>query len=142
RAEGAVTDAKHVSRILQKNCQECHRPGQIGPMALLSYDAAVSWSEMIREVVSDGRMPPWHADPKYGKWTNDRRLAKAEKEQLLAWLDGGMPKGDDKDLPPPRTFPRGWVIGKPDAVFTLPKPFPVPAAAPKKGGPYRCFRGS
>jgi hypothetical protein len=49
-------------------------------------------------------MPPWFADPKHGEWANDRRLAKEEKETLLAWLDGGMPKGDDKDLPPARTF--------------------------------------
>src|SRR5262249_14205232 len=61
KTDGAVTYAKQVSRILQQNCQECHRPGQIGPMALLTYDDAVSWADTIREVVSESRMPPWHA---------------------------------------------------------------------------------
>ena len=61
-----VTYAKDISRILQNRCQECHRPGQIGPMPLLTYEDAASWARMIREVVSDQRMPPWHADPKYG----------------------------------------------------------------------------
>jgi thiol-disulfide isomerase/thioredoxin/mono/diheme cytochrome c family protein len=139
KTEGAVTYARHVSRILQSRCQECHRPGQIGPMSLLTYDDAVSWSETIREVISDGRMPPWHADPKYGKWSNDRRLSKADRDALLAWLDGGTPKGDDKDLPAPRAFPTGWQIGKPDAVFKMPKAFAVPAEAPRGGVAYRYF---
>src|SRR5262249_1409443 len=87
KAEGRVTYAKNVSRILQKNCQECHRPGQIGPMSLLSFDDAQAWSDTIREVVSDGRMPPWHADPRYGKFSNDRRLSDEDKATLLGWLD-------------------------------------------------------
>ena len=91
KADGDVTYAKHVSRILQKNCQECHRPGQIGPMPLLTYDDAFSWAESIREVVSDNRMPPWHADPRYGKFSNDRRLSRADRETLLAWIEQGTP---------------------------------------------------
>lgn len=139
KAAGAVTYAKHVSRVLQKNCQECHRPGQIGPMALLTYDDAVAWSETIREVITEGRMPPWYADPRYGKWSNDRSLSKADRDTLLAWLDGGTPKGDEKDLPAPRKFPTGWQIGKPDAIFKMPKPSAVPAQTPKGGVPYRYF---
>ncbi|MGH7225537.1 MAG: redoxin domain-containing protein, partial [Gemmataceae bacterium] len=96
KADGRVTYAKHVSRILQKNCQQCHRPGQIGPMSLLSFADATAWSDTIREVVGDGRMPPWHADPRYGKFSNDRRLSQEDRETLLAWLDGGTPRGDDK----------------------------------------------
>ncbi len=137
KARGAVTYAKQVSRILQKNCQECHRPGQMGPMALSTYDDAVSWAEMIREVVSERRMPPWYADPKHGKWINDRRLTKADREALLAWVDDGTPRGDDKDLPAARKFPEGWTIGTPDVIFKLPKPFTVPAKAPKGGVSYR-----
>ncbi|MGL4552970.1 MAG: thioredoxin family protein, partial [Gemmataceae bacterium] len=72
KADGAVTFAKHVAPVLQNRCQECHRTGQVGPMPLVTFEDAVSWSEMIREVVSDGRMPPWHADPKHGKFSNDR----------------------------------------------------------------------
>src|SRR5262249_20695746 len=72
--EGTVTYAKQVSRILQKHCQECHRPGQIGPFSLLKYEQAVNWSETIQEVVRERRMPPWHADPKHGTFSNDRSL--------------------------------------------------------------------
>src|SRR5262249_46224102 len=73
----SVTYTKQVSRIVQNRCQECHRPGQIGPMPLLTYEDASNWSEMIREVVSDKRMPPWHADPQHhGKFSNERALTK------------------------------------------------------------------
>src|SRR5262249_47360370 len=114
RDAGAVTYARQVSRILPKNCQECHPPGQIGPMALLDYQDAVDWAETIREVVADRRMPPWHADPSYGKFANDRRLSDDDRETLLAWIDQGTPKGDANELPSPRTFPEGWTIGEPD----------------------------
>src|SRR5262249_54932382 len=125
--------------ILQNNCQECHRPGQIGPMSLLTYQSAVDWAETIREVVADGRMPPWHADPRYGKFRNDRRLSAADKKTLLAWIDQGTPKGDDKDMPPPRKWADEWRIGKPDVIFTMPKAFDVPAEMPRYGVPYKHF---
>jgi peroxiredoxin/mono/diheme cytochrome c family protein len=139
QAEGTVTYAKQVSRILQKNCQECHRPGQIGPFALLTYDDATAWSGTIREVVQEGRMPPWFADPSHGKFANDRRLSNAERDTLLNWVAQGCPKGDEKDLPPPRDFVEGWTIGKPDVVFSMKEEFEVPAAAPKTGVPYKYF---
>ena len=139
KAAGAVTFNKHIARILQNNCQDCHRPGQIGPMPLLDYDSAVSWSGMIREVIEEGRMPPWHADPRYGKFSNDRRLKKEDRAALLAWLDGGMAKGEAKDLPPPRRFPEGWTIGKPDLIVRMPKAFDVPAETPRGGVPYKYF---
>jgi thiol-disulfide isomerase/thioredoxin len=139
RTEGAITYTRQVSRILQKNCQECHRPGQIGPMALLDYDDAVSWAGSIREVVAEGRMPPWYADPRHGKWLNDRRLTKEDRETLLAWIDGGTPRGDDRDLPTPRTFSSDWVIGKPDVIYQMPKAYEVPAEAPPGGIPYKHF---
>jgi len=79
-------------------------------------------------VISDKRMPPWHADPRYGHFSNDRRLPKEELQTLLAWLDTGMKFGDKKDLPPPVTYADGWVIGKPDIIFELPEEQTVPAA--------------
>jgi hypothetical protein len=139
KGSGKVTYAKQVSRIIQKRCQECHRPGQIGPMALLKYEHAVAWSETIREVIDEGRMPPWHADPRFGKWRNDRRLSKDEKQTLKSWLDGGMPRGDDRDLPAQPKFSSDWKIGKPDVVFQMPSAFKVPAEAPKNGVPYKYF---
>jgi peroxiredoxin/mono/diheme cytochrome c family protein len=139
KEQGRVAYAKHISRILQKNCQECHRPGQIGPMSLLSYDEALAWSDTIREVVGEGRMPPWHADPRYGKFSNDRSLSQEDKEALLGWIDDGTPRGEDKDLPPPRRFPKDWSIGKPDVVLSMPRAYEVPAKSPKGGIPYRYF---
>lgn len=123
----SVTFTRDISRLLQQHCQECHRAGQIGPMPLLTYEDASAWSETIKEVVDEGRMPPWHADPKHGTFANDRRLPKADREALLAWIDAGCPKGDDKDLPSPKTFAEGWRIGKPDAVYEMPREFKIPA---------------
>jgi peroxiredoxin len=138
KEKGQVTYAKDVSRILQNRCQECHRRGQIGPMSLLTYDAAAAWSEAIREVVEQHRMPPWPADPKFGKFSNDRHLSDDEKKTLLAWIDGGCPKGDDKDLPPPKKFAQGWRIDQPDLVLSMAEEFTVPARA-KDGIEYKYF---
>src|SRR5205085_11713774 len=118
-ANVGVTFSKDVARILQNRCQECHRAGQIGPMPLLTYDDASSWSQMIREVVSEQRMPPWHADPQHGKFANDWRLSNAQKQQIYDWVDAGAPEGDKAQLPPPRQFTTGWQIGEPDDVFYI-----------------------
>jgi peroxiredoxin len=126
RVEG-VTYAKHVAPILQARCQECHRPGEIGPFSLLTYAAARGWAGTIREVVREERMPPWYADPRHGSFANERRLPREEADTLLAWIAADCPKGDDKDLPPPRQFPTGWTIGTPDAVYRMAEEFKVPA---------------
>lgn len=139
KADGSVTFTKHVARILQDHCQECHRPGQIGPMPLLTYDDVTPWADMIREVVTEKRMPPWHADPKFGKFRNHRALSAESYRTLLAWLDQGCPKGDDADLPAARTFAQGWTIGQPDAVFTMGREFTVPAQGSKNGIKYQYF---
>jgi peroxiredoxin len=136
-ARGTYTYTKHVSRILQKNCQECHRPGQIGPMSLLTYDDAVSWADMISEVVSARRMPPWYADPKHGKFSNDRSLSKEDRTALLTWIKEGCPRGEAKDEPKAKAFAAGWRIGKPDAVFTMPDEVTVPAEAGPRGLAYQ-----
>jgi peroxiredoxin len=138
-ADSRVTYSKDVAPILQKNCQECHRPGQIGPMPLLTYDDARDWSQTIREAVQDQRMPPWTADPGHGKFLNDRRLPEQDRAALLAWIDQGCAEGDRRDLPPPRTFATDWAVGKPDVVFSLPYKVRVPAKAPPGGVPYRYF---
>ena len=124
---GAVTFAKDVSRIIQNKCEGCHRPHQVGPFSLLTYDDARKHSAMIREVVDDRRMPPWHADPRYGHFRNDRSLSAKERATLLAWVDQGTPLGDLKDIPTPRTYAEGWSIGKPDVVFEMPETYYVPA---------------
>jgi peroxiredoxin len=137
-----VTFTRDVAPVLQKHCLECHRPGQIGPMALLSYEKTKAWADTIREVVSERRMPPWHADPHFGKFANDRSLPDAARQTLLTWIDQGCPRGDDRDLPPPATFrgADGWAIGKPDVVLTMTEPYVVPAKAPIFGLRYQNFR--
>ncbi len=139
KADGPVTYTKQVARILEKKCQNCHRPGQVGPMSLLNYEDALAWSETIQEAVGEERMPPWHADPGFGSFANDRRLSPAERATLLAWIDGGCPKGDEKELPPPKEFPEGWAIGQPDAVYGMHEPYKVPASVGPQGLEYQYF---
>jgi mono/diheme cytochrome c family protein len=126
-ARQGVTYSKEVARILQKNCQSCHRPGEAAPFSLLTYEDAVRHARMLKEVTGQRRMPPWHADPRYGKFANNRRLSAEDIETLAAWVDAGTPRGDVKDLPKPITWSDGWKLGKPDLVLSMPKEFAVPA---------------
>jgi peroxiredoxin len=125
--KGSVTYTKDVAPILQQRCQECHRPGQIAPFGLTTYKEAAIWAGPMREAVDQGRMPPWHANPKHGRFANDRSLSAAEKKLLLDWIDADCPEGDPADLLPPRRFAEGWNIAEPDLVLSMPEPFTVPA---------------
>lgn len=126
--EPTVTYAKDVARIFQARCVECHRAGEIGPFAMDQYDDLVGWADMIREVVNQERMPPWFANPEHGKFANEARLTKAERNNILAWVDAGAPLGNPEDLPAPRKFVDGWNIGEPDEVIAMAeKPYDVPA---------------
>ena len=127
KASGTVTYSKHISPIIQEHCQICHRTGQISPFPLTNYQETVGWAAMIREVVAEERMPPWHADPRYGHFANDSRLNDEERQQILTWVRDGAPEGDPADLPPARKFADDWSLGCPDQVFTVAKPFDVPA---------------
>ena len=122
------TFSKEVAPILYKNCASCHRPGEIAPMSLLTYENARPWARAIREQVALGNMPPWHAAAPRGTFSNDRRLSEQDKDTLIRWADAGAPKGDSKDLPPIPKFVEGWEIGTPDAVISMPKDFEVPAS--------------
>ena len=122
-----ITFAKHVSRILQKNCADCHHPGTAAPFSLLTYEDARNWSGMIRETVVERRMPPWSADPRFGHWANDLRMSDEDIDTMVAWIDSGTPLGDPADLPAPHEYTEGWQLGKPDIVFTMPTEFRVPA---------------
>jgi hypothetical protein len=121
------TFTKDVAPILFKNCVGCHRPGEIAPMSLLTYDEARPWAKAIRDEVADGTMPPWHADAPRGTFHNERGLSPAEKDTLARWANGGAPPGDPKDLPAAPLFADGWSIGKPDAVFEMTEDYKVPA---------------
>jgi mono/diheme cytochrome c family protein len=122
----SVTFHKDVLPILQKNCQGCHRPGEIAPMSLLNYNEARPWAKAIKAAVISKKMPPWFADPKYGHFANDRTLSDDDINTLVAWADGGAVEGDAKDRPAPLKFPEGWQI-KPDVIVEMPKPYALPA---------------
>ena len=126
-AAAVPTFSKDVAPILYKNCATCHRPGETAPMSLLTYQEARPWAKSIREYVSRGQMPPWHATEPRGYFLNDRRLSEADKETLISWADAGAPEGNPTDLPPVPKFVDGWQIGKPDVVLTMSKGFDVPA---------------
>jgi hypothetical protein len=124
----SITFSKDVLPIMQKRCQNCHRPGEVAPMSFLTYQDARPWAKAIREAVLTRKMPPWFADPHYGKFVNDRSLSQNEIDTLVSWVDGGAREGDSKDAPAPVQWVDGWSIGKPDAVFEMPHDFDVPSA--------------
>ena len=124
---GDVTYTKHIAPLLQSRCVSCHRPGEVGPFALTDYDEVVGWAGMMREVVSEGRMPPWSANPEFGHFANDARLSDAEKQLLYTWVDNGCPQGNAADLPAPRKWTDGWRIHEPDQIVRMPQPYKVPA---------------
>src|SRR5271163_4106295 len=94
-----VTFSKDVLPILQNNCQGCHRPGEAAPFSLLNYEQARPWAKAIREAVLLRKMPPWFADPHFGRFANDPSLSQKDIQTLAAWTDSGAPEGDPKDAP-------------------------------------------
>lgn len=124
-----ITYTKDVAKILNARCVECHRAGEIGPFPMTSYEEVAGWAETIREVVDQGRMPPWFADPHYGEFLDDPTLTEEEKSTIGQWVDNGAPEGDPGDLPAPPNFVEGWQMeSTPDVVFKMSDaPFQVPA---------------
>ncbi|MBX3279568.1 MAG: cytochrome c [Acidobacteria bacterium] len=116
-----VTFSKDVAPIFYKSCAECHRPGEVAPMSLLTYKESRPWAKSIREKVVSREMPPWHADPNHGVWSNDRSLSAKEVETITAWVDAGAPEGNPKDMPALPKFVEGWTIGAPDETFSIPE---------------------
>ncbi len=127
KSKGTITWSNRIASIVQNRCQECHRPGEAGPFSLLNPEDALGWAPMIREVIDNGRMPPWHAEAPRGYFANDRRLTDEERKDLLAWLDDGCPRGNPAEDPAPRKFVEGWRIGQPDRIITMNKEVKVPA---------------
>ncbi|HLQ77447.1 MAG TPA: thiol-disulfide isomerase [Terriglobia bacterium] len=122
------TFSRDVAPILYRNCVTCHRPGEIAPMSLVTYEQARPYARSIRERIELGTMPPWHAEAPAGTFLNERRLTAAEKQILARWADNAAPQGDPKDVPPAPVFTEGWAIGKPDAVVAMAEPYNVPAS--------------
>jgi hypothetical protein len=132
----SVTFSKDVAPIFYKNCVDCHRPGELAPMSLLSYKDARPWARSIREKVVAREMPPWSADPHFGTFSNDRRLSQKEVDTISAWVDQGAKEGNASDLPPQPDFASGWKSGKPDLVLTMAEEY---AIAPEGSDEYINF---
>ncbi|REK13020.1 MAG: redoxin [Planctomycetota bacterium] len=127
-ADSEVTYSNQIARIMNANCVFCHREGQIAPFTLTNYEEVAGWASMIHEVVQLQRMPPWHANEKYGHFKNDARLSDSDKELIAQWVDAGAPEGDPADLPAPPKFAEGWMIPEPEeVVYMRDEPFEVPA---------------
>jgi hypothetical protein len=128
-AAGTPTFAKDVAPIVFDKCASCHRPGEVAPMSLLSYEDVRPWAKVIKTKVTAREMPPWGADPEHSlKMRNDRSLTRQQIETIAAWVDGGAPRGNDADLPPAPKFSEGWTNGtEPDVVLEMPVDFDIPA---------------
>jgi peroxiredoxin len=126
-AHEKISYEKTIAPMLSSHCVACHREGGIAPWPMSSYEIVRGYSPMIREVVRTKRMPPWHADPHYGVFSNDRSLSKEETKTLVHWIEAGAPRGTGSDplLLVKKDWP-AWALGKPDLVVNLPK-FDVPA---------------
>jgi hypothetical protein len=134
QAKERYTFYKDVLPILQDNCQDCHRPagsnfgGMIAPMALTTYKEVRPWSKSIAKQVQSRAMPPWDGDPaQHGTFRNERHLSDEEIAIITGWVAGGVSRGNPKDAPEPREFESvdGWIIGEPDLVVTMEKPYRV-----------------
>ena len=134
----ALTYTDDIADIVAANCLECHRRGQVGQISLTSYRQLKRFSSTVREVVLEERMPPWHADPEYGHFVNDRSLTEDDRYRLLAWIDQGSPQGTGAAEPSPEEGDSGsWTIGEPDLIVSIPKKQQVPATGVVD---YRYFR--
>src|SRR5579862_9900981 len=121
-----VTFYKDVLPVLQKNCQTCHRPGEIAPASFLSYESTRPWAKAIKTAVLTRKMPPWFADPHYGEFRNAPKLSAEDIATLTAWADTGAREGDPSDKPASREWAEGWRTN-PDVIVSMKEPYLVPA---------------
>ena len=123
RGRPAPTFTRDVAPLVFEHCAPCHRPGEAGPFPLLTYEQVVAHDLQIVDVTGSGYMPPWLPEPGHGDFADERRLSPQQVETLAAWVDGGAPEGDPEDLPRRPDFPKGWQLGEPDLVLTMPEEY-------------------
>ena len=128
RPDTGLTYTEDVGPILAANCVTCHRQGGIGPWAMTDYNMVRGFAPMIREVIRTKRMPPWHADPVHGDFSNDRSLTAEEIRKIVHWAESGAPRGEGEDplQASEEQWPE-WPLGTPDVVVDIPA-FDVPAS--------------
>jgi hypothetical protein len=127
---------RDVAPILYNNCSNCHRPGEVAPFALLTYDDAAKRAKQIAAVTQARFMPPWKAEPGYGHFLNERRLTDQQIAIIREWATNGAPEGDASQKPAVPKFSNGWQAGEPDQVVAMAQPFSLPAEGPDV---FRCF---
>jgi hypothetical protein len=118
---------RDVLPVLQQHCQSCHRPGEIAPMPLVTYEQAKSWARILRDDARSKHMPPWFADPCCGHFSNDPSLTEKQISTLSDWVEAKSPAGNPHDAPPPQHWVEGWNIPQPDVVVQMPAPVAIPA---------------
>jgi hypothetical protein len=136
-----VTFARDIAPILQRSCQQCHRPASVAPMSLLTYEDTRPWARAIKMRTAlrnkRGAMPPWFLERDIGiqHYKNDPSLTDEEIEKIARWADSGAPLGDPAELPPPLDFgdENEWSIGEPDLIVASPEVI-IPPSAPDKWG--------
>jgi peroxiredoxin/mono/diheme cytochrome c family protein len=130
-----VTYHRDVLPILQNRCQSCHRPGDVGPFPLQTYQQALRWGEEIKNFTQTRQMPPWKAE-QHGVFANERPITDKEIATLAAWVDQGMCEGNPKEAPPAKQFPAGWHGGTPDLILEMPTEMTIAASGRDL---FRCF---
>ena len=135
-AAAPPTFNRDIAPILYANCATCHRPGEVAPFPLLTYQDASKRAALIAGAVSGRFMPPWKAEPGFGDFAGERRLTDAQIALISDWAKAGAPEGDPSAKPQPPKFTEGWQGGQPDQVLTIPVKYALPADGPDQ---YRCF---
>ena len=127
---------KDIAPIVYENCAMCHRPGEVAPFSLMTYQDVARRAKLVATVTERRYMPPWKAEHGYGDFANERRLSDEQIAKIKAWADGGTPEGNPADKPQPPVFADGWLAGQPDKVLTLPTTYSLAADGPDQ---FQCF---
>lgn len=135
-AAARVTFAEHIAPILYQHCTGCHRPGDIGPFPLQTYEDARRWAKEIKFYTQNRQMPPWKPVPGWGEFRDERRLTDEQLRLIAEWVDSGAPSGDLSRAPKPPKFEKGWQFGEPDLIVEMPEEYTLDGTG---GDEYRYF---
>jgi len=120
---------RDIEPLIQKHCQDCHRPGQVAPFSLLTFEQARKRASDLAAVTESRQMPPWHASTKVGgPFHGARVLSDEEIRRIADWVDAECPEGDPKDAPPAKTWSSDWPLGQPDLVMKMPNAYRLEAS--------------
>lgn len=135
-APPAPTFNKDIAPLIYQNCTACHRPGEVAPFTLLTYNDVAKRSQTIAKVIEKRVMPPWKAEPGHQHYLDERRLTDAQIALFQQWVAGGLKEGDAADLPVPPKFSEGWALGEPDLILDPGEDYTLGAEGRDV---YRCF---